>query len=132
MLQSRIILDFFLYNFRKVIKDNVLSAFPSISEQDFEDIFPKKDNLTSVKIVTSNNEVVQVYTVQKRPLIFYVRGTVFPTIYLLWKYPSIIPAFTTHSQVLQFLTSGADLMLPGVIPPPNVTGKIIRRFSIVQ
>lgn len=33
------------------------------------------------------------------------------------KYPSILPTIKTHPHVLGVLAKGADLMLPGTIPP---------------
>jgi len=38
-------------------------------------------------------------------------------VYLLWKYPDLIPALTTYPEVFRKLEGGADLMLPGVIMP---------------
>jgi len=37
------------------------------------------------------------------------------TVYFLWRYPDLIPAFTTYHEVFRKLEGGADLMLPGVI-----------------
>ncbi|RZC38907.1 eukaryotic translation initiation factor 2D [Asbolus verrucosus] len=107
---------------RKTIKDNLLKSFPNLTETNVEDLMPKKEIINSVKLVTSANEVVHVYTIQKRPVVFDVRGVLFPTVYLLWKFPDLVPSFITHPQVLSFLTSGADLMLPGVITPPPQSG----------
>lgn len=55
-------------------------------------------------------------------MIFDVRGKWYPTVYFLWKFPNLAHAFTTHPQVMQYLSSGADLMLPGVCTPPHNTG----------
>ncbi|XP_068917680.1 eukaryotic translation initiation factor 2D-like [Tenebrio molitor] len=107
---------------RKTIKEKLLKSFPNLTETDIENLLPKKEIISIVKLITSANDKVEVYTVQKRPMAFEFRGTVFPTIYLAWKFPNVVPAFTTHSQVLSFLTSGADLMLPGVVTPPANSG----------
>ncbi|KAI5787062.1 hypothetical protein EDC01DRAFT_660425 [Geopyxis carbonaria] len=42
----------------------------------------------------------------------------FPTVYTLWKNPSLLPIVQTHPPVLEKLCAGADLMTPGLIGPP--------------
>ncbi|KAJ8930031.1 hypothetical protein NQ314_017196 [Rhamnusium bicolor] len=106
----------------KTFKDLLLKSFPNLTESEINDFLPKKEILNSLKIVTHDEVVVQVYTVQKRPVIFDVRGRIFPTIFFLWKFPDIVYAFTTHRQVMNFIASGADLMLPGVVTPPIQPG----------
>ena len=107
---------------RKNVKERLLKAFPNLTEADVENLLPKKEIIAVIKLTTAANDIVQVYTVQKRPIAFDVRGTLFPTIYLLWKFHDLVPVYTTHSQVLSYLSSGADLMLPGVITPPATSG----------
>ncbi|KAJ1929199.1 hypothetical protein IWQ60_001368 [Tieghemiomyces parasiticus] len=46
------------------------------------------------------------------------RTIIAPTVYTLWKFPTLLPKVYTHVPVLEHLVSGADLMLPGVIRPP--------------
>ncbi|CAH0562457.1 unnamed protein product [Brassicogethes aeneus] len=107
---------------RKLFKELVLKSFPVLTEEEFNDFLPKKEVLNTVKVQTWEGEVVQVYTVQKVPMIFDVRGVCYPTVYFLWKFPKLLYAFTTHSQVTNFILQGADLMLPGVTSPPHQSG----------
>lgn len=108
---------------RKGIKDLFHKNFPNAPEAELNSLFNnKKDPLNCVKLVTHDNEVLQVYIMQKQPLFFNVREKLFPTVFLLWKMPNLIPSFTTHPQVMNFISSGADLMLPGVVTPPSHTG----------
>lgn len=107
---------------RKQLKDLLLSTFPMLSENDINELIPKKEGINCLKIITSDNVILQVYVVQRRPLIFDLRGKIFPTIFLLWRFPGLIYSFITHEQVMTYISSGADLMLPGVLTPPNHTG----------
>ncbi|XP_018565650.1 eukaryotic translation initiation factor 2D [Anoplophora glabripennis] len=107
---------------RKAFKDLLLKTFPNLTENELNDFLPKKEVLNVVKLVTADDITVQVYTVQKRPMVFETLGRLFPTVYFLWKFPNIIYAFTTHQKVTQFINSGADLMLPGVVVPPPQSG----------
>lgn len=107
---------------RKLFKDLLLKTFPILTEDELNNFIQKKDAVNCLKIITSDNAIIQVYTVQKKPLIFELKGKIFPTIFLLWQFPHLVYSFTTHNQVMKFISSGADLMLPGVVTPPTNTG----------
>ena len=52
------------------------------------------------------------------PVWFHTRDSdIYPTIFTLMKYPTILPTIATHPHVLGVLAKGADLMLPGTVPP---------------
>jgi predicted ribosome-associated RNA-binding protein Tma20 len=55
------------------------------------------------------------------PLFFDVdgRNILYPTIFTLWKFPSLLPHVKIPSPVSSFLLRGADLMAPGVINLPG-------------
>ncbi|XP_050306581.1 eukaryotic translation initiation factor 2D [Anthonomus grandis grandis] len=107
---------------RKGVKDLFTKTFPNAIESEVNSIFNnKKEALNCLKLVTHDEEVLQVYTMQKQPLFFTVREKLLPTVFLLWKMPNLVPSFTTHPQVMTFINSGADLMLPGVVTPPPHT-----------
>ncbi|XP_072537162.1 eukaryotic translation initiation factor 2D isoform X2 [Salminus brasiliensis] len=48
-------------------------------------------------------------------MFFQLEKQVYPTVYTLWRYPDMVPSFTTWAPVVQKLIGGADLMLPGVV-----------------
>ncbi|KAK9375842.1 uncharacterized protein V1513DRAFT_309234 [Lipomyces chichibuensis] len=50
--------------------------------------------------------------------------TLIPTVFTLWKCPFLLPIVQTWNPVIEKLRNGADLMLPGLIPPFPVTLKI--------
>ncbi|CUM64812.1 uncharacterized protein PRCAT00002425001 [Priceomyces carsonii] len=55
---------------------------------------------------------------QEVPLWFKTRDSqIYPTLYTLWKCAFLLPTVRTHAPVIKVLTNGADLMLPGTIPP---------------
>lgn len=52
------------------------------------------------------------------PLWFKTRDSPsYPTVFTLWKAAYVLPVIKTHPHVIKVLTNGADLMLPGTIPP---------------
>jgi len=46
----------------------------------------------------------------------------FPTVFTLWKNPTLLPLLHTHPPVIERLCDGADLMTPGLIGPPFPDG----------
>ncbi|XP_024149794.1 eukaryotic translation initiation factor 2D [Oryzias melastigma] len=102
---------------RRKLKADLLSAFPSLSPDDISELVPNKEELNVVKIYAHKGEAVTLYVLQKNPLFFEVDKRLFPTVYLLWRHPALIPVFQTWPPVLQKLIGGADLMLPGVVVP---------------
>lgn len=55
---------------------------------------------------------------QEIPLWFQTRDSqLYPTVYTLWKCPYLIPTIQTHPHVIDIIGNGADLMIPGTVPP---------------
>ncbi|RVE70725.1 hypothetical protein OJAV_G00067130 [Oryzias javanicus] len=102
---------------RRKLKADLLSAFPSLSPDDISELVPNKEEINVVKIYAHKGEAVTLYVLQKNPLFFELDKRLFPTVYLLWRHPALLPAFQTWPPVLQKLIGGADLMLPGVVVP---------------
>ncbi|KAK6458733.1 uncharacterized protein RJT20DRAFT_123790 [Scheffersomyces xylosifermentans] len=42
---------------------------------------------------------------------------IYPSLFTVWKCPYVVPTIKTHPHVIGILAGGADLMLPGSIPP---------------
>ena len=90
---------------------------PSVSDDDLNAILPAKADVQMVKM--SNKALV--FTVKDQPLFFDPngRGRVFPTVYTMWAFPDAMKSLLTFSEVSPKVLGGADLMLPGVIVPPE-------------
>ncbi|KAF4530566.1 hypothetical protein B566_EDAN009721 [Ephemera danica] len=100
---------------RKKIRLEIQKSFPELSDEDLQQILPPKDPITCMKLWTSSNEQAMVYCTPSIPVVFEVEKVMYPTVYFLWQFPHLLYTFTTWPPVLSKLTSGADLMLPGVI-----------------
>lgn len=58
------------------------------------------------------------YNEHETPLWFKSRDSqVYPSLYTVWQAPYLLPRIKTHPHVIEILSDGADLMLPGTIPP---------------
>lgn len=101
---------------RKRVKQKVQAVFPNLSDLQFDEIFPSKLSLFSIRLITHQETQLTVYSSDKRPMFFEVSDKeIYPTVYTLWLVPSLVPVFTTDPSVLPILSKGADLMAPGVL-----------------
>ncbi|CAH2350775.1 translation machinery-associated protein 64 [[Candida] railenensis] len=58
------------------------------------------------------------YNENETPTWFKSRDSqIYPSLFTLWNAPFLLPTIKTHPHVIQILSGGADLMLPGTIPP---------------
>jgi len=103
---------------KKKLKAQILSKFSSLSEDDINSLLPTKEEIILSKIYTFGGESVILYLYKRDAVFFQLEkhnNEFYPTVYTMWKFPKIVPVFTTHVPVLSKLMNGADLMLPGVI-----------------
>ncbi|XP_056585734.1 eukaryotic translation initiation factor 2D isoform X2 [Triplophysa dalaica] len=100
---------------RRKLRADISTAFPSLSAEDLNELVPNKEELNTVKIYAHKGAATTLYVLHKNPIFFQLEKQLYPTVYTLWRYPAMLPAFTTWPPVLQKLAGGADLMLPGVV-----------------
>ncbi|NXK47787.1 EIF2D factor, partial [Chauna torquata] len=104
---------------RRKLRTDVAAAFPNLSAEQLTEFLPNKEELNVIKIYTHKGEAVTVYMNNRNPILFEIEKALYPTVYTLWVYPDLLPAFSTWPPVLQKLAGGADLMLPGVVVPSS-------------
>ncbi|XP_043820469.1 eukaryotic translation initiation factor 2D [Dromiciops gliroides] len=104
---------------RRKLRADVAAAFPAFGAEQLSELVPGKDELNIVKLYAHKGDAVAVYVSGRNPVLFELKGTLYPTVYTLWSYPHLLPAFTTWPPVLEKLVGGADLMLPGLTVPPG-------------
>ncbi|XP_031839297.2 eukaryotic translation initiation factor 2D [Nomia melanderi] len=109
---------------RKKLCQEILSAYPTLTDEDTQLLIPKKEAICVMKITAHNGQLCKVYCVAKIPMFFQVDTLhlpLLPTIYTLWHHPNLLTIFTTRQPVISKLAGGADLMLPGVVIKEPVT-----------
>ncbi|KAG7228210.1 hypothetical protein INR49_013373 [Caranx melampygus] len=104
---------------RRKLKADISTAFPSLSTDELSELIPNKEEINVVKIYAHKGEAVTLYVLHKNPLFFELEKRLYPTVYILWRYPALLLTFRTWPPVLQKLIGGADLMLPGVVVPSS-------------
>ncbi|CAG6021603.1 eukaryotic translation initiation factor 2D isoform 2-T2 [Menidia menidia] len=111
---------------RRKLKADLSVAFPSLSADELSELVPNKEEINVVKIYAHKGEAVTIYVLQKTPLFFELEKHLYPTVYVLWRCPALLPVFRTWPPVLQKLIGGADLMLPGVVGPSSALPDVNR------
>ncbi|CAH2220950.1 eukaryotic translation initiation factor 2D [Pelobates cultripes] len=104
---------------RRKLRADINSSFPSLTTENLAELMPSKEELNVVKIYTHKGDAVTVYVQNHNPIMFELDRNLYPSVYTLWRYPDLLPAFTTWMPVLEKLAGGADLMLPGVVVPSS-------------
>ncbi|NXS74704.1 EIF2D factor, partial [Pandion haliaetus] len=104
---------------RRKLRTDVAAAFPNLSPEQLTEFIPNKEELNVIKIYSHKGEAITVYMNNRNPILFEIEKALYPTVYTLWVYPDLLPAFSTWPPVLQKLAGGADLMLPGVVVPSS-------------
>ncbi|XP_046485190.1 eukaryotic translation initiation factor 2D [Neodiprion pinetum] len=119
---------------RKKLYSEISATFPSLSDEQIQNILPKKEAVSSIKIMTHSGEIGKLFCASDVPMFFQLDSGIYPTVYTLWQYPDLLHSFTTHHAVIQKLASGADLMLPGVVlegpPSLHAYGKLEKGFPV--
>ncbi|XP_030852103.1 eukaryotic translation initiation factor 2D isoform X2 [Strongylocentrotus purpuratus] len=102
---------------KRKMKTSVLQQFGEITSVQVDSIFPNKSQTTTMKIQTHTGEHMMVYCADGVPAFFENEKVLYPTVYTLWKCPSLLPCLSTYAPVIEKMAGGADLMLPGVVFP---------------
>ncbi|KAG0202365.1 hypothetical protein BGX28_005119 [Mortierella sp. GBA30] len=115
---------------KRRLRDEILASFPVLKDMEPIDDTPintiiTPDGLQSAKFTSYIEEPGTLYTDgEGTPLWFKISTSkkdslIIPTVYMLWKFPRLIPSLTTWNPVVDKLRNGADLMIPGVITANN-------------
>lgn len=102
---------------RRKLRADISASFPSMSPGELTDLLPNKEELNVVKVYAHKGDAVTLYVLRKNPLFFELDKRLYPTVYMLWLCPNVLPSFSTWAPVIQKIAGGADLMLPGVVVP---------------
>ncbi|KAG0034936.1 hypothetical protein BGZ82_005547 [Podila clonocystis] len=112
---------------KRKLRDEILASFPELKEM--ESPIPDTpintvitpEGLQSAKFTSYIEEPGTLYTdAEGIPLWFKISSSkkdslIVPSLYMIWKFPTLIPGLTTWNPVVDKLKNGADLMIPGVI-----------------
>lgn len=113
--------------FSKALRDAIYKSYPVLTEQDLDAILPKKEHISLLKVecyqTRTSTKTILVYATRTKTIFFESDGDLLPTVFLLWEFPNLLSlSFTTYENVISHMSSGADLMMPGVVVPPQGYG----------
>ena len=118
---------------QRAIKNQILTAHPNISEEDIEEIIPKKQPLIQYKagqhafLYCTRNPV----TNSDEPIFFQDRdGPVMPTLKLVHRYPDLgWTVVKVDKGAIPFILGGANIMCPGLTNKGGDAGNGLKEGS---
>lgn len=99
---------------RKKWRSQIELQYPRLGPVEIDRLCPPKDDLTQLRLLCHSGDAVTAYCVAGEPVFFDREGQLLPTVYALWRFPSLVPYLCTWDPVLKNLSGGADLMAPGI------------------
>ncbi|XP_077548893.1 eukaryotic translation initiation factor 2D-like [Haemaphysalis longicornis] len=100
---------------RKRLRAQLEKQFPSLSPSQLDLVCPASGDLFQLRLLCHGGDSVTVYCLDAEPVFFEHAGdTLLPTVYTLWRLPTLLPHLSTWENVVERLAGGADLMAPGL------------------
>ncbi|XP_054714541.1 eukaryotic translation initiation factor 2D-like [Uloborus diversus] len=100
---------------RRKLRTMIESHYSHLSAEDLNALIPAKSEMNQVKAMTHGGTIAMIFYSGTNPVFFQVENRCFPTLYSLWKYPTLLPTIATVPAVLEKICNGADLMAPGIV-----------------
>ena len=113
----------------KNLKASLVSSY-NITLENLILLFPVKASVSKWKFAAPSRLVV--FAVDDQPLFYDMHGknensSIFlPTVYALWKVPTLLDTLPIHPSVSSYILNGAHLMLPGL----RENKKIVREYEV--
>ncbi|RGB40209.1 hypothetical protein C1646_688267 [Rhizophagus diaphanus] len=123
---------------RRRFKDEILKKFPLL-ESSINNLIESSTDATDSKsespfniIVPENTQLAKfnsnlgvhgvIYTTKEKHPLWFKKDKdkneiLVPSVYMLWKFPDMLPQIPTFDMVISKLTGGANLMIPGIAFP---------------
>ncbi|CAG8493071.1 15309_t:CDS:2, partial [Racocetra fulgida] len=93
------------------------------TKQSEQNVFILPDRIHRANITTYNDFHGMIYIEEKNPIWFRFdkdkKDILIPSVYILWRFPNLLPKIPTFAPVISKLRGGANLMIPGIAFPPE-------------
>uniref|UniRef100_A0A224Z3V1 Translation initiation factor 2D n=1 Tax=Rhipicephalus zambeziensis TaxID=60191 RepID=A0A224Z3V1_9ACAR len=102
---------------RKRLRSQLESQYPHLSASQLDELCPvgRGGELFQLRLLCHGGESVVAYSLDSEPLFFEQDGgRLVPSLYTLWRLPSLLPYVCTWKPVVERLAGGADFMAPGL------------------
>lgn len=102
---------------RKRLRAQLEAQYPHLSVSQLDEVCPvgRGGELFQLRLLCHGGEAVVAYCLDAEPIFFEQDGgCLVPTVYTLWRLPSLLPYLCTWEAVIERLAGGADFMAPGL------------------
>ncbi|CAG8609675.1 1445_t:CDS:10 [Racocetra persica] len=112
---------------RRKLREELTKRFPELSsyetKQSEQNVYILPDRIHRANITTYNDFNGMIYIEEKNPIWFRFdkdkKDILIPSVYILWRFPNLLPKIPTFTPVISKLRGGANLMIPGIAFPPE-------------
>lgn len=73
--------------------------------------FLNHKQLSQLKVITCTNDIVKIYCAQEVALVFDFKGKYYPTLFMIWSFPHIVPRLILHENFKSKLSSPSELTI---------------------
>jgi len=105
------------YNFRKKLKSTICKYFNLTTE--ILDEFLNHKQLSLLKIITYTNDIIKIYCAQEVALVFDHKGKYYPTLFMVWSFPHIVPRLILHEDLKSKINDSSQLTIKDIISSVN-------------
>lgn len=88
---------------QKKLKSTICKCFNLTNE--ILDEFLNHKQLSLLKVITCTNDIVKIYCAQEVALVFDFKGKFYPTLFMVWSFPHIVPRLILHENFKSKLNS---------------------------
>jgi len=94
---------------QKKLKCTVGKCF-NLSDDTLDEFLNHKQ-LTQLKVITCTNDIVKIYCAQDVAIVFDFKGKYYPTLFMLWKFPLIVPRLKLDVNVTSRIKTVTELTI---------------------
>lgn len=100
------------YDFRKKLKSTICKCFNLTNET--LDEFLNHKQLSLLKVITYTNDIIKIYCAQEVALVFDHKGKYYPTLFMVWSFPHIVPRLILHEDLKSKINDSAQLSIKDI------------------
>ncbi|XP_050529754.1 eukaryotic translation initiation factor 2D isoform X2 [Daktulosphaira vitifoliae] len=101
----------------KKLKTQILKSL-NVQETMLDDLLSKQISL--FKIITHNNNIIKLFCIQDVAALFEFKGKLYPSLYMVWKFPQIIPTLKINENTKPNLNIQNELKVNNIKSVDNI------------
>jgi len=97
---------------QKKLKSTICKCFNLTNET--LDEFLNHKQLSLLKVITYTNDIIKIYCAQEVAFVFDHKGKYYPTLFMVWSFPHIVPRLILHEDLKSKINDSAQLSIKDI------------------